>query len=74
MQINIETKFNIGDTIYYLGSKKVQKAVVSSISVLTSKEKTTILYPFIKPLISIAEEECYATQEELIAAISIKEE
>lgn len=69
--MEVKTKFNIGDTIYFMYDNKVCKSSVRSVSVWIGKESTDIKYyiDWDKGRIPITEGESYATKEELIASL-----
>lgn len=69
--MEVKTKFNIGDTIYFMYDNKVCNSFVRSVSVWIGKESTDIKYYMDrdKDRIPITEDESYATKEELIASL-----
>lgn len=69
--MEIRTKFNIGDTIYFMYDNKVCNSSVCSVSVWVGRESTDIKYYVDrdKDRISITENKVYATKEELIASL-----
>nr|UWH96384.1 MAG: hypothetical protein [Bacteriophage sp.] len=69
--MEVKTKFNIGDTIYFMYDNKVCNSSVRSVSVWIGKESTDIKYYMDrdKGRIPITEDESCATKEELIASL-----
>lgn len=69
--MEIKTRFNVGDTIYFMYDNKVCNSSVCSISVWAGRESMDIKYYVDrdKDKISITEGKSYATKEELIASL-----
>lgn len=69
--MEIKTRFNIGDTIYFMYDNKVCNSSVCSISVWMGRDSTDIKYYVNrdKDNILITEDKSYATKEELIASL-----
>ena len=68
--MTIETKFDIGDTIWFMQHNKPRKSEVTSISTRTKAvgKATTVLYTPVNNT-DVAEYQVYATQKELIESL-----
>lgn len=71
--MTIETKFNIGDQIFFIGNKKSTSSIVQGIKIEIGAE-TTITYlcnndSDARVGIKVLEQDAYATREKLVAEI-----
>lgn len=68
--MNIETKFKIGDIIYFLYNNRVNNTIVDEIQVTVNRQAVNISYSvFGNNLTYISEEDAFATKEELVASL-----
>lgn len=66
MQIN--TKFNIGDTCFFLHDKKVCEAHVSRLYGIVTDDYTVVIYNFIGYKTEFSERELFGTKQELLTS------
>lgn len=74
--MTIETKFNIGDTVWFLKNNKVTSMEVWCIEVSATKIYVKPTYVFFRAATSqneghlyFAEEDCFQTKEELLQSL-----
>lgn len=68
-QMELKTKYNIGDAVYILVDYKIQRANIASIGIDVVGDHKTITYRF--PIFPMRREsQCFKSKEELIKFLS----
>jgi hypothetical protein len=68
--MEIKTKFNIGDTAYFIEDGKMKKFVVDSIKIYCASESTTLYYEPGDEYWSREESELFANRQETLDFIN----
>ena len=64
--MNVSTKYNVNDVVYYLGScRKISKVKIQNISILTNKDRFVIYYCLSDGTPSIEESKLYSSAFEV---------
>jgi len=75
MTFNVNTKFNIGDTIYFCAGGSVHKEKIIAAHVWQWRDEPIhITYTVSDFTSNVNEDDAFATQEELFAHIAYKED
>lgn len=71
MEVKIRTKFDLGDTVYFLSNTtaRIIEAKVVEVVFYIEKGKTTLYYKT-EPYSMVREDRCFATKEEIINSLN----